>query len=355
MRVIIIPFHETNPYQSLLAKALKELGVEVIVPKRMHKFFSLISALICNRKVDIVHIHWTNPFFISRFKSTTFIKAVLFIVDLFIVKLLGVKVIWTVHNKYTHEEIYKDIDLFVSRSLARIANLLEVKSQGIKQEVEELFGIKDRKKVVVIPHGNYIHFYPNEVSRDEARSILKINSEQKVFLYFGGVRLYKGILELIDVFKKLQTEYPNIQLWIVGKPIDLEIEQKIHSLTLTTSAIKTELRFIPSERVQAYMNAADGVVLPFRDLLTSGSLVLAMSFAKAIIAPYSSYTRDTLNENNFLYDPLDKDGLYKQLKASLSTDLNKIGSLNFERAKSYNWERVGRETLDLYRELVSKG
>jgi glycosyltransferase involved in cell wall biosynthesis len=41
---------------------------------------------------------------------------------------------------------------------------------------------------------------------------------------------------------------------------------------------------IPDEDIQLYMNAADVVVLPYRNVLNSGVLQLAYSFAKPVVA-----------------------------------------------------------------------
>ena len=45
------------------------------------------------------------------------------------------------------------------------------------------------------------------------------------------------------------------------------------------------LRYIPDAELQVWLRAADVVVLPFRDILTSGSAILALSFGRAVVAP----------------------------------------------------------------------
>ena len=52
------------------------------------------------------------------------------------------------------------------------------------------------------------------------------------------------------------------------------------------------------------MNASDVVVLPFRDILTSDSAILAMSFGKPVITPAIGCTLDILKDSrNFPYNP----------------------------------------------------
>jgi hypothetical protein len=45
------------------------------------------------------------------------------------------------------------------------------------------------------------------------------------------------------------------------------------------------LQFVPEESIQRYLRAADLVVLPFSEILNSGSALLALSFDRPILVP----------------------------------------------------------------------
>ena len=98
------------------------------------------------------------------------------------------------------------------------------------------------------------------------------------------------------------------------------------------------------------MNAADVVVLPYREILTSGAIILAMSFGKPIIAPKIGCIPDYIDDNGgFLYNPLDVQGLLEAMrKAIYNPDLKKMGEYNFIKVKDLDWKRIGESTYRIY-------
>jgi len=103
------------------------------------------------------------------------------------------------------------------------------------------------------------------------------------------------------------------------------------------------------------MNAADVIVLPFKDILTSGSVILAMSFGKPIIAPTIGCVPDVLDiEGSFLYNALEKDGLVNAMRRVFNSDIIKMGNHNFELAKQFEWDKIAKKTYEIYCECLKK-
>ena len=70
---------------------------------------------------------------------------------------------------------------------------------------------------------------------------------------------------------------------------------------------------VPDDRMQVYLRAADAVVLPYRDVLTSGSAILAMTFGQPVIAPAIGCLPESLgSEGTILYDADAPDGLERR-------------------------------------------
>ena len=133
------------------------------------------------------------------------------------------------------------------------------------------------------------------------------------FLFLGEVRYYKGVLELIDAFQLLDSE--NVQLIIAGRPYNNKIVDEIKTRINGRKHIHAILKFIPDDELQIYINASDIMVYPYRDIFTSGGILLAMSFGKPIIAPCIGCITDTLdNDGSFLYDPEQQDGLLRAMR-----------------------------------------
>jgi beta-1,4-mannosyltransferase len=208
-------------------------------------------------------------------------------------------------------------------------------------------------RATVIPHGNYIHIYENVIDKMQARKQLRLNTEDIVYLYFGQIRPYKGTLELIDTFRKLDA--PRTELLIAGSPYNNEIVEDILKRCNKNENIKTILKFIPDDEIQIYMNASDIVALPYKDILTSGAVMLAMSFGKPIIAPLIGCIPDVLdNEGGLLYNPSDDNGLLEAMRHALDADLIKMGKHNLELAKQLQWDDIAKRTYKIYQECLTR-
>ena len=353
MKVLFIPFDRkgNNPYQKLLLKHLQDLGVKV-EGSGTYRVFSLLRSTFSHWKPDILHLHWHHPFLLGSNMTKTIIKSVSFIAELLLLKLLGVKIVWTVHNIVSHEGNFEFLELFFTKFLAKLCNKIIVHSPSAKREVVKIYRTRE-SLIRVIPHGNYINCYRNVISEVQAKNKLQLKAEKIVFLYFGLIRHYKGIPELVEAFKKLNC--PQAKLLIVGKPLNNKIAHDIVKRCEGNKNIETFFDFIPDDEIQIYMNAADVIVLPYRDILTSGAVILAMSFAKPIIASAIGCIPETLDsKGSFLYDPSEKNGLIKTMRQVFNADLIKMGNHNFELAKQLRWDDIAKKTYKVYRECLGK-
>ena len=117
------------------------------------------------------------------------------------------------------------------------------------------------------------------------------------------------------------------------------------------------LEFIPAEELQVYLNAADVVVLPYKDILTSGAAVLAMSFGKPVIAPKLGCVAELIEEGvgGFLYDPEDEDGLLNAMRKAITANLRALGEYNLQKARELDWLRAAKATLEVYQRCLGCG
>jgi glycosyltransferase involved in cell wall biosynthesis len=100
------------------------------------------------------------------------------------------------------------------------------------------------------------------------------------------------------------------------------------------------------------MRAADAVVLPFREILSSSSAALAMAFGRPVMAPRAGNIVEMLGEDGgILYDPADPAGLATALRqASAAGDLAERGHKNAARARAHeqSWRLVAQRTRAAY-------
>ena len=200
MKVVHIPFSRRNPYQKLLSDGLKAFGIEVEGAPIGHfknisiLNLSLFSLLFKHWKPDVIHLHWQSSFLYvdgSRFK--TILKSLLFILQLWTVKVLGIKLVWTVHNLKRHEETYRDLENYFTKKLAVISDKIIVHCQTAREEIRRRFVTVKENQLSIIPHGHFVDYYPNTIKREAARKKLNLNPDKLTFLFIGELRYYKGI------------------------------------------------------------------------------------------------------------------------------------------------------------------
>jgi glycosyltransferase involved in cell wall biosynthesis len=263
-------------------------------------------------------------------------------------KFLKIKIVWTVHNLKNHENKYVKAELFFSGILARLADGIIVHCNTSKKEIVELFRINEQK-IHVVEHGNYIGVYKERYTREQSRKIMNIAESQFVFLFIGLVRPYKGINELIESFKKIKDS--SVKLIIAGRIEDKELAELLKDKASDCPNILFELRYIDDDEMEIYMKAADVLVLPYRDIINSGSAVLGMSFGKAIISPRMGCLPEILHsKGGILYDPDLENGLIEAMRKVLASknNISDMGKENLETAKKWGWQGVAASTANVY-------
>ncbi|BAY15220.1 group 1 glycosyl transferase [Anabaenopsis circularis NIES-21] len=354
MKSIFLPrTNDDNPYQKELINHLNKLGIQAELPDASISTTFFLPAVFFPQKTNIVHLHWLNPFFAGSTILERLLKLLFFILELIILKIVGIKIIWTVHNLKNHENKNLILDSFCSSCVARLANGIIAHCDSAKEEIIKSFSLSNHDKIFVVPHGNYINCYDNNIEKSLARKSLNLDDSALVFLFLGMIRPYKGVLELIDKFKHLNNNAS--QLVIAGKIYQNSPEmtdmllQKIDN----DPKIKFIPGFVPAEKIQIYMNACDVVVFPYRDILTSGAVMLAMSFGRACIAPRKGCIGEVLdNDGAFLYEIYDEGGLIKAMNSALKqqSQLSNMGQYNRQVAEKYDWKTIAEFTDNVYRQ-----
>lgn len=350
MKVVFIPdYRKGNPYQRLLANSLSKEGVEVIFISTF-SLLGLFKKLKNNWKPDALHIHWPHKYIMSNNLIFSIIKSILFLIGLLILKFYRVKLIWTVHNLISHESEFKNVELFFTNLLAKLCDKVIVHSESASNEVNKFYKIK-KSKIKIIFHGNYIGQYENSISKEKARKILGIDLKNFIFLSFGQIRKYKGLPNLVESFIQLSSIHKF--LLIVGKPSSLKIKKYLEKRCARNVNIRFIPEFIKDKKIQIYMNSADVIALPYKSILTSGAIILAMSFKRPIIAPRIGCIKDTLdNEGSFLYDPNKKNGLLEAMEKALNLDkkvVDEMGKHNYRLIKKIKWSDIAKKTYNVYK------
>jgi glycosyltransferase involved in cell wall biosynthesis len=142
------------------------------------------------------------------------------------------------------------------------------------------------KPAQVVSHPLYDNFGAI-ISKADARKHLGLPEDEKIVLFFGFIRKYKGLdllLEAMSVLKNLKHQTSNIKLLIAGEFYEdsKQYQEQIEKLSIKDQLIlKTD--FIPDSEVKYYLCAADAVIQPYRNATQSGVTPLAYHFEKPMV------------------------------------------------------------------------
>lgn len=147
--------------------------------------------------------------------------------------------------------------------------------------LEDLKKIARGKPAQYIPHPLYDNF-GEPVSKIIARNKLKFPLHDKIILFFGFIRKYKGLDILLIAMKILKDKKnggQNIKLLIAGEYYEdsKHYLKQIENLGISDMIIQNT-KFIPDTDVKYYFCAADAVVQPYRAATQSGVTPLAYHF-----------------------------------------------------------------------------
>ena len=317
-RVMFWPnYSRANPYQKLLYKQVMETHEVVAAPIE-----EAVRALKLAPEATppIFHLHWTNFLFVgakSRVEVRLRIRA--FLKQLSRFKELGGRFVWTIHNTLSHDNPYVELEKSLSKRLVEMADVVHFHAAASVPEVQAVFPIPDHK-IRIAPHGHYLGVYADYITRETARATLGISEDEDVILFLGQVRPYKGVGQLVQSFRTLLADYPKARLVIAGAVHDDFWSTVSPALTKAEQArVLTTDRFLDETEMQLFFRAADIAAFPYRNILTSGSLLLSLSFGVPTVIPRLGMTAEVLegSDGGILYDPAEEDALEAALRQGL--------------------------------------
>ena len=264
-----------TPYTYFLYSFMKQLGVAV-------SEYSTRDVML--RRPDILHIHWPDSLLELQTAKRAMISARKFYTILFLARKLGVKLIWTVHDLVPHDFIYPEIERpFWNWTINQMDGIIALTTKGLLMAQERYPSLRATPSFV-IPHGHFRDAYPRVISREHARSSLGIAPTRRVITYFGHIRPYKNIPQLIRAFRAMDDQ--EAALFICGRVGNrVNCEDEIRREAEGDPRVHLVLRYIEPSEIQVYLAAADLLAFPYSDILNSGSAILALSHDRPILVP----------------------------------------------------------------------
>ena len=216
---------------------------------------------------DLIIIQWWHPYFAPCYM-------------VLLRHLRGIKTLFVCHNVFPHERF--PMDKFLTRKTLDKGSCFIVQSG---QDEDDLKSIISNANYVRAVHPTYNVFKMQNMSKEQARNILGISEDQKILLFFGFVRKYKGLDYLIQAMPEIKKQLNNCKLLVVGDFGDDKADyvSSINKVNVS-DVIEIYDDYIPDKEVEKFFAASDVVVLPYVSATQSGIVQIAYGFEKPVIA-----------------------------------------------------------------------
>lgn len=225
-----------------------------------------VAGRIKKQKPELIILQWWHPYFAPCFWS--------------ICKLLRrEKILFVCHNVFPHERF--PLDRLLTKWTLGCGRYFITQS---KMDARDLLSVKHDAVYRVTPHPTYGMFCRQGMSMQKAREQLQIDQGQRVLLFFGFVRKYKGLQYLLEAMKLLKERDFKVQLWVVGdfgEDKDEYVEQ-IRAFEIGDQ-VQMVQGYVPDDEVEKYFAASDLVVLPYLSATQSGIVQIAFGFEKPVL------------------------------------------------------------------------
>lgn len=255
-------------------------------------------------------------------------------------------------------------------------SLILLHGEQNRQRFLSLFEVP-REHTEIIPHGNEGMFLQaaqeqashqsssgsgsgSESESEAMRQRYGFGADEPVVLFFGTITPSKGVPDLLQAFAQVRQQ-SRARLLIAGFPtkyVNLhDLEHLVESLGIA-EAVTFDARYIPFEEVGSLMHLAHVVVYPYHNATQSGSLQVAYTFGRPVVATRVGGLPEVVEEgrSGLLVPPRAPGALAEALLTLLNDPQRATEMGDYARHLSetrYSWSPIARRVLDIYEERFS--
>ena len=324
---------------------------------KLLRYYAKLIAYAARPSPRVLHILWNNE--LEIFDRT---------ILMLYFKLRGKKVALTAHNVNRAKRDAKDSALNrVTLGIQyKLCDHVFVHTQRMKCELCEEFGVAPGAVTVIkYPINNAVP--ESKLTPAEARQRLGFDKDERVILFFGKVRPYKGIDCLLDAFRLLtKGAETNYRLLIVGEPKkgseDYMEQIRLASLReFATGQVTLQMKFVPDDEVELYFKGTDLLVLPYREIFQSGVLFVSYNFGLPVVGTDVGSFKDDIVEGKtgFVSKPADPADLALTIEKYFASDLFRNLAIRRRELIDYareqhSWNGVAQLTRKAYTRMLRR-
>ena len=287
---------------------------------------------IRKQQPDFIILQWLHPYFAPCYYT--------------LAKLLhGIDILCICHNVYPHERFpfdkqltklaLRQVDFFITHS---------------KSDTNDLKRIVRNKRIKTAVHPAYDFFKLQNMTRSQARNQMNLRVQDKVILFFGLVRRYKGLrylLEAVGLIKDLE----DVKLLIAGDFCGNKEEyEKVIEKNGIQDRVQITDRHLQTFEVEKYFAACDLVVLPYESATQSGVVQVAYSMNRPVLATAVGGLPDVVIDmvTGYLVAPRSPKQIADAVVDYYENNREEQFSNGIQRMRhKYSWERMEETILDM--------
>jgi glycosyltransferase involved in cell wall biosynthesis len=239
------------------------------------------------------------------------------------------------------QKVYSHV---INRAVHKASHVI-TPSQYVKDDLVKFSNIDSGKVTVTYESADPI--------KDKSEPLAKLKNE-KYLMYVGRPTPHKNLEKLIDAYGSLKTKYPDLKLVLAGKKdlnytrIEMNARKRgINGIVFTGFVSEGQLKWL-YENCSAYLfpSLSEGFGLPGLEAMLNNAPVLSSNATclPEIYGDAASY-----------FDPLDANSIIESIEDILSNEKLREDFIKKGRnkTKEYSWERMAKQTLDLYNQTLS--
>jgi glycosyltransferase involved in cell wall biosynthesis len=244
----------------------------------------------------------------------------------------------------------------------RQADLIATVSEYSKKQIAEYFKLP-LSRLRIISEGARPVFKVLKKTDETDKTLARfglINGE-KFLLYVGGISPHKNLATLINAFKQISANQPDVRLVLVGDYKDdpffsayPSLKKQVAESNLDEKVIFTG--FISDEDLAQLYNTAALLVFPSLEEGFGLPAIEAMSCGTPVAASDCSSLPEVLGEAGRFFDPHDASNMAEVIERILNGDAERsaMSQKGLTRAEQFMWRKAAEDTLAIFNELVEQ-
>ena len=295
-----------------------------------------LKKLIFNQNINVVHLRSRAPAWILSF-----------------IKNRNFKTISTFHNVYSGNSYFKKI---YNKQLSKVDQIVAI-SNYVKNEISKKYNL-DSNKIKVINRGVDVKYFEKPILDSQIENIInkyQIDTSKNIILYPARLTNWKGQIEFLDIFNKMQND--NFLLYFAGDTKNQSYTEKLqnkiqsfnlgHKCKIIGNLPRDDLKtlYYLSSIITSFPLQAEGFGRIISEALIMKKRVLAFNYGGV---------KDQLNKLDDIYkvDPHKYNEINIKLQNIIKIDKEKFSNISLESkdyiSKTFSKNQMVQSYVDLY-------